>query len=226
MGIPVIESVAISNQSSSTTSLSCTAPSGIADDDILIICVALDGTAGNPTSTGFTALQNPDSGSNEFAFLWKRASSESGNYTVSWTGSEQARIAILRVSGCVTAGSPIDQSPTGQTGVSTSVTVSALTSTVDDTLCIAGVSVDFERFDDTETVTGTGWSKALTFGYSSSGNFGASLGVAEKDLASTGSSGTCQFSSWASNDYAAAMINLKGADDPAGFAHSQGIIIG
>jgi len=118
-----------------------TAPTGIEDDDILII----GGGMGFGIGPSFTGLTSPgfteigayiDSGQlSSGGMLWRRASSESGNYTVTWAGaaSTQDRTAcVLRISGAETDGNPIhahavsaeiDGSATTSDGVCPDVTV-------------------------------------------------------------------------------------------------------
>jgi hypothetical protein len=104
----------------SRTNTTITAPSGITNNDILVATVF----AGRITSAGGTVSVTPPSGftlidstavhdlsGDQFTgtmyVYWKRASSESGNYTFTHaTASTQG--LMHRVSGCVTSGSPID----------------------------------------------------------------------------------------------------------------------
>lgn len=214
MAVPVIETTALTSSTSDVTSLVCTAPSGIVDDDIILILAAFDGGAAFPTSTGFTEIVNSRQGTAETYMLYKRASSESGNYTVNWTGAENARIELLRISGCITTGDPTDVIGTTTTTVGITADVNAITTGEDDTLVIAMCAVDRNRIDAADGVTsGTGWTLIGT-----PGNTGGSGGIgsinASKDMATAGSTGALQFGTWLSDGYATVMVSLK--SEPAG----------
>jgi hypothetical protein len=93
-----------------TASASCvvTAPSGIADDDILIFALErADVTAAITWPSGFTELFDTTHDGGSTACAWKRASSESGNYTASWTGTTRNVGIMYAVSGAATAGTPV-----------------------------------------------------------------------------------------------------------------------
>ena len=113
----------------SRTNTTITAPSGIADGDILILSFILGG-ASPPSATlpaGFTLLQGPNtrtvSGFSVIRRLaWKYASGESGDYTVTHTSSS-SQGAMLCISGGVFA-TPVssDNSGTGTTTTATGIT--------------------------------------------------------------------------------------------------------
>lgn len=99
----VVESVGTGQQSSDTTSLTITAPSGIVNGNLLLAIVARDpANAGDVAISGFSLL-TPDfaaqGGDRMTQMLIKTASSESGNYSATWTGNQKAVGAILRISG-------------------------------------------------------------------------------------------------------------------------------
>jgi hypothetical protein len=98
----------------SRTNTTVTAPTGIANNDILIAAI-FTGGASPPTPTfptGFTAIDNTsvsDTGGfiGKFYVAWKRAASESGSYVFTHTAaSSQAFISAY--SACAASGSPID----------------------------------------------------------------------------------------------------------------------
>ena len=74
----------------STAGTSClvTAPSGIVDDDILIFMLDRAVVTGTVTLSGFTQLSLTTHDGGTLYVAWKRASSESGDYTASWTGAQ------------------------------------------------------------------------------------------------------------------------------------------
>ncbi len=94
-----------------------TAPASISDDHVLVAFCQSD-SDGNPMRE-WTA---PDSSwerirmgldwaatthDEHFAVFWKRAASESGDYTFGLTNSSDAAINIVNVYGCVTTGNPV-----------------------------------------------------------------------------------------------------------------------
>jgi len=225
MAIPVIESYSITDITSNTNTWDAVAPSGITDDDILILIVSLDGTGANPTASGFTLIVSNDANGVDHAIFYKRASSESGNYTVNWTGSEQGYLTIYRISGCITTGSPVDQSPTGHQATGTGITVTGLTSTVIDTLALAFVTVDSQKVDGADTVSGTGWTE-IGVSQNRGNNFGCGIISASAPMASISTVADAVFGTWGSDGLVANMINLKPPVAAGGFAYSQGVIIG
>ena len=112
MPIPVVETTAVSNQTSNASSKTdVTSPSGVVNNDIVLIFIAMDGDAANPEANadGFATLTSFPEGADEIYVLWKRSTGgEPANYTVNWTGSQQARFMTVRVSGCITTGDPWD----------------------------------------------------------------------------------------------------------------------
>lgn len=92
-----------------TAGASCvvTAPAGIADGDILVFAVERAVVTGAIIwPSGFNELwdQTHFGGSN--ACSWKRAASESGDYTASWTGDSRNVGIIFAISGAVATGDP------------------------------------------------------------------------------------------------------------------------
>ena len=93
-----------------TASASCvvTAPSGIADDDILIFSLErADVTAAITWPSGFSELFSTTHDGGTTSCAWKRASSESGNYTASWTGNTINVGIVYAISGADTVGTPV-----------------------------------------------------------------------------------------------------------------------
>jgi len=209
MAVPVLETVGtVTDVTSNSTNATINAPSGIADDDILIAIVALDGDAANPTITDFATITSASEGAVEVYFLWKRASSESGNYTINWTGSEQGRMFMIRVSGCITTGDPWDVISSSVTNTTDDNVINRLTSTVVDTLAIYAVAVDRAVVDGADTITGTGWTEVGTSG-SSGGNGGAGLIAGENDMASIAQVEAGTFGTWSLEQSVSRGFNLK-----------------
>jgi hypothetical protein len=158
----------VSYASHSSTVL--TAPSGLADNDILLAFIAV-GSGGTPgiatppagfqelriyswvSHTGFTV---------NLQVFWKRAASESGSYTFTHATFNTQGV-LLAYSGAATTGNPIDINVSFGKGVGTTSTALSITTTVDNTLLVvAGQNWDIdgaspptgftERFDNLLTI--------------------------------------------------------------------------
>lgn len=100
------------------TAITVSAPSGIEDDDILILAGSLGYNIGVGFSSvscpGFTNIANYTDGGSQLiggGALWKRASSESGGYVLTFNGADSTvdrTAVIIRISGARATGSPIE----------------------------------------------------------------------------------------------------------------------
>ena len=88
----------------SGTSLAVAAPAGLADNDVMIAAVRVLSGAAITAPAGWTVIRALA----QTTVYWKRASSESGTYTWSWTGNSQARATISAYTGVALTGSPVD----------------------------------------------------------------------------------------------------------------------
>lgn len=162
MAVPVYETD--SSTSASGTSVTVTAPTGIADDDILASGASTDHSAAGGSSTTYTFPSGfSDSGAGKLTTAasdvgislqvqYKLASSESGNYTINQTLNRLMGGSVARISGCDTS-DPIDVTASS-TGESSEPTVPAITTTVDNCLVLAFVTWDQSK----GLVSGpTGW---------------------------------------------------------------------
>lgn len=129
--------VSSSKNSSTTTSVAITAPTGILNDDILICVIssyrstsAVPGTITAPA--GWTQLGAVlKSTYYRFAMFWKRANSESGNYTFTSTSATQMQGAIGLYRGAFLTGDPSDVfSNTAYTTSNTTVRAATITPNV------------------------------------------------------------------------------------------------
>jgi len=155
VAIPVIQSKSENTLQINGESLGVVAPAGITDGDVLVIFISNDGNVASSYvwPTGFIPIYelNQDI-NNSLGCAYKIASSESGIYVVSWTGSQTAIIEMYRVDGAV-SGNEIqdpDESTSG-TGASPTITPVASTDT-DDSLVFVSHGMD----DDDVTVDGGG----------------------------------------------------------------------
>lgn len=209
--IPVLESFSHTEIATDATSVVATAPTGIQDDDILLMIVSLDddGVVNTVTSTGFTELDDYNlSGSHKQTILWKRASSESGNYTVNWTDSQDGVVSIVRISGATNSGSPIDVQGITNDVFADNITPNDITSTINNTLALSFCSVDRNyRVSGSSTVSGTGWTLIST--PTSYGADGVGFMWVEKDVPTAGSVGQPTFTFDSSDQAIGLTINIK-----------------
>jgi len=229
MTVPVVETFAVTNTQG--TSQSCTAPAGLVEGDIVLIIFANDGNQQNTVVSGFDLVLSAFQGAVEQWMFIKRATdSEPSSYLVDWAGNERGRCTILRISGCPLTGTALDQvdqiGSIDDAASGTSIFCPAITSTVIDTLAIAGVVADGigiqggDGFD-----TPNGFVVEATPG--NNGAIAAGGMVGSKDLPSIGSSLSPEFGWTNSEQNVTFMINLIGISaPPVGFAHSQAVIIG
>lgn len=215
MAIPTVEATQIINITSNSTSTgSVTLTLGtILENDIILAIIAIDGDAASPTATPATyaTITSSSEGAAELYYLWKRqGATPDTTITISWTGSEQTRIMLVRVAGCITTGDPWDVISSAVVNANTTTNVlSRLTSTEVDTLAIYAVAVDRNRVTSSETITGTGWTQVGTSG-SSSAN-GAGLVVGENDMPTIVQVEAGTFGTWGTADQNMSRgFNLKG----------------
>lgn len=141
MTVPVFQSFSGATASSTTTSLTVTAPSGIADDDLLVAFIVTAASTSAITSSGWTLSSSTTHSGGSHDVLYKVASSESGNYTFSWSGNSRATGHIFRIDGADTT-TPIaaDEVATGNT--STADPPSSGTVTANDFLILTLLDVE------------------------------------------------------------------------------------
>lgn len=140
----------------SAASVTNTPPSGLANDDILVFLLYKENAAAVTWPAGFTeggSILSADS-TMKLYYAWKRAASESGNYTPSWTGSTYALGTLLAISGAITSGDPNDVTPTTYAGAASPATIAcpSITPATDNALVIA-FGANYSRSLATATVT-------------------------------------------------------------------------
>lgn len=97
-----------------STSATNNKPTGTVNDDILLLCVYIEGTMALTYPAGFTEVAAINASNSSFALhvAWKRAASEGTTYATSWTGGAYGDFVLVAYSGCITSGSPMDATPT------------------------------------------------------------------------------------------------------------------
>ena len=124
------------------TGITLTAPSGIVNNDILLAFIYKENTADAITyPSGFTEKTTVTQPATLFKcyLAWKRASSESGDYTFSWASDVWRAGLIMAISGAITSGDPFDVAPSTNAPAlpSDSVVASGITTQTVDTLLVA-----------------------------------------------------------------------------------------
>ena len=171
-------------------------------------------------------LASDSSGGNvTCSVLWKRASSESGNYTVTWSGTQQGEFRILRISGASLGATPIANG-SANSGVSGTSTGLSMNTFADNSLVLYCAGVDRDRVNGSTDVTGTDWVKITSGSSGGAGGAGVIIGSKDMPVVSGSPSGNVT-STFTSDDWATRQYSIAGTGTaPTGFAHSQGIIVG
>ena len=186
------------------------APAGLANNDIMIATMALKASSAVVPSppAGWTAIDNTSvvgpSGGNTVTHYawWKRAASESGSYSFTFSGVTTSQICISAYSGCTTSGSPIDvyskASVTDPTTSGITVTAASVTTTVPNTMLVLAS----HSFNTSTNTVPSGMTERLdtTFLYR-----------ADEARASTGATGTRTYASsnTSAEPWSAFLIALK-----------------
>ena len=185
-----------------------TAPTGLANDDIIIIALYIENDVTPTPPTGFAQICDIDHGSValDLWVWWKRASGESGNYTVSHA-SAYCQGWIAAFSGRTTTGDPQDATATTNTGTGTTVTYTGLTPAGDDAdiICINGT------FDSVASGAVGGTAPTFTEQADDSNNMHAYTGTQTTAAAVGNRTSTISSTSWA-----ATMIALRSATPGGG----------
>ncbi len=229
MTLPVFESFGEGKLASNGQALTITAPSGIADDDMLICMLCTDGPETHTLPSGFAFIEQDlvvGSGGTRCTISvgWKRASSESGDYDCSWGSNEKAYGVVARFSGVDTGGTPIDDPNTNATSASaTSIDAPSFNTAENDTLAVACFIAD----NDDMTVDGgfdtPDWS-GITSDESGGSNGQATGAIQERDIASAGATTGCLYTILVAQSIGGLQFGLKPAVAAAGRKTYQGII--
>jgi hypothetical protein len=194
-----------SNQGNTTPanfSITTSVPAGVQDNDILLLVFTIDLVSGTVTSWPagftqiyFTTVPAPPGDGQAMGVAWKRASGESGTYTISMgngSGSQDWLCQCVAFSGRVTSGSPVTASSNSiqNTPQSSPVSIDAstITAATGDDLCWISLP------DVTATGIGNGHTAPTNFTERSDqedtlGGW-SNLSVATRNNVSAGATGT------------------------------------
>lgn len=150
----------------------------IAADDILVICI--EGASGTYAATGFTSKLTFSTGSSTGAVLYKRAVGSETTVNVTFSGV-WCNGFWFAVRGCITSGDPFDVIGAGNTGTGTSVSLSAVTTTVDEVF-VAAFSQGAEGYDASSGYPPSGYTGII--------NSSTGAGTAAYKTQSAGTTGT------------------------------------
>jgi hypothetical protein len=131
-------------ETSVAASLVFTAPAGIVDGDLLLIMMAVDDAMATEDTitipSGFSILDEVAQATAVSVLVYyKVASSESGTYTVSWSGSAESAIGEMWRIGNVRSGAEVQDPAENTTGSGSSNTLTPATATNEDDNLVIGV---------------------------------------------------------------------------------------
>ncbi len=227
MVAPVIASKSSTVNSLNGTSNVLSAPSGIADGDLLLIVIGLDG---NPTAftppSGFTEItpNNGNKAPSNAATLYacfKIASSESGSYTTSWTTGEHNVGFMYRITGAV-SGQEIQDPTNTNTGSVTPAIGSDFNTDTADSLALAFSSCDLAQLGSGEN--GTGWSSedhANTTG----GGPSVGCGVSIKTIGTAGATLDSSRTLLSSEEWVTRCIAVRSIGVPVTITHDTDSVL-
>ncbi len=196
MAAPAFESVATNTTGNNDVQqLSVNLPSGVQENDLLLVVISTDGTVNSvPAPSGWTLIlyrrspNNDDDNGVTLAVFYRLATAtEPGSYTFTWNENQEATGSILRYSGVDTT-TPVDASGRRR-GNSNTPRARDVTATVDDTLVVRIFGSD----DDESPVTVPADSDSRVALISSSTGGATTQGVADREQPSAGATGNADF---------------------------------
>lgn len=217
MSAPVVQSFSSATLSSTSTSLTITAPSGIADDDLLVALITTADAESAITSSGWTLSSSVTHSGGSHDVLYKVASSESGNYTFSWSGNSRATGFILRIEGADTT-TPIaaDQSTTGTASIADPP--ASGTVTANDFVVITFIDVEGKSGLDSATAPSGHSYNSSTYKVQTTGGGNPSTHCGSAFSFTTAfnvtSANPSTWGSLSSDDFAVSTILINSADGP------------
>lgn len=211
------------NNSAGTTSITTAVPGSLAANDVAFVFVSANN---NPTlangggGTNDLTLERQDSyaaaGAKGGMFYRRLDGSETGNFTVSWTGSQRASIACVVLRGVVASGTPFDVAPIALTTGSGVTPQGASITTVTANAWIIGAAM-------VDTASAVTWGVPSGWNNRQSSTTNQGIILADQVFASPGASGTFDFSvtsnTWAV--YGAAIQPAAGATGNPWYAYAQ-----
>lgn len=194
-----------------TNSVVINVPASTANGDLLIAQIWQEAqTAAAPTCAGWTQAFALSGSSTQLYVFYHYASSEPASYTFTSTNATAMTGWIHRVTGAVTSGNPFNAIGSGNSGTATSITATAVTTSVANTLdmCFVG------HFDGSVGVSSY---QAGYTGVSYTGN--STIACSYIAQAASGSSGSATTTMLSSDD----LVTVLGAISPNATTNSASI---
>ena len=228
MAAPVIATKSSTVQNSFETSVTLTAPSGISDGDLLLIVVNTDSDAtAFSLPSGFIRITpaDGDKGPSDQVtqyIIYKIASSESGDYTVTWTASVKSTSYMYRITGVSTVG-PEVQDPNNPNSGATDPMI-ALDFLTDSADVLAFAFHTNNNIQSTNSVGGTGW---VNEDYNEVGSGGGSMtgAVSIKTLTAIGQTLDCTYPISSLPAWTARQIAIRSLAPTVSITHDTDSVI-
>ena len=218
----VIESSTDITEASDVDTFDVTKPTGLATDDLLLAIIAKDDNVPSVPPAGWSTPSDIDGTDVNVCIHYKVAVSADASATgFTFTGDNEQYVGRLyRISGVLTS-SPTDATDaTGANGASSgTVTANAITNTYTNSLVFAAWAFDDD--DDTKTYSGT-WTEDL-IAKSNTGNGTASVIIARKDQAGTGTTGDTTATQPTSEAWSGVQISIRDATTAPSFIVAWGM---
>jgi hypothetical protein len=218
MAVPVIATKSEQKEGGNVATTTITAPASIAAGNLLLIVIATDGNSVFSWPTDFVEIDQGFGPSDRCALgaaykVAVTADESATDYTVTWTGgTEQAIAEMYRITGNTT-GQPVQDPDSSNTGSTSPANALAMVTDTDDTLVFACFGMD----DDDITVDGGGpggnWSVEDVDGSNTGANTCA-VGVLTNGVTTKGSSGICQLTLTADEEWRAIQFGVR-SQEPA-----------
>ncbi|MEM6317577.1 MAG: SdrD B-like domain-containing protein [Bacteroidota bacterium] len=231
MTLPTYVGAGTSIQGSDVTSISISQPSGTSIGDFLLAIISTDGTTSLAAPAGWTTLnqgQSTSSASTLSIFYRTADSAGSSSHNFTWSGGQNALGAILAYSGVDTS-NPFDNFNAGSdisTGTSNNPTSPSKTTSEANTAIIYAYSADADYGNNTPYEP-SGTTGVFGDRSGSTGSVSVSIGIARKDQASAGATGTGAFDMRNSNseEWRAATLALRGVSSGGSNCTGNGTVI-
>lgn len=210
-GIQYESHTSVQNGSASDT-VTLTKPSGVSNDDILLLIAGDSSNSAFTAPSGWTHIYADTYLGCNINACYRIADGTEGG-TVDYSNSDASRLKVgsyIHVSGNATT-SPVDAvSAVNQGANGTSYTIPALTSTVADTLVFYASSFDGGDGAPLSQTAGGGWTEREAHN-AGTGADDAAVIWGTKELASIGTTGTVEVNAAVSDGFATCMFIIKPA---------------
>lgn len=192
MAAPAFVSATAQSAANATTAPSVTLPTTAADDILILVGVSGGATtqitpAGTYSGGAWTLIDGGSWTTGWGGCFWSRATGNHTGQTVTATTVDSGSLLVVRISGAITSGSPIDVA-TGASVAAANGTLSAITTTVADTLVCLTAATDDNQVKSNFTKNAVAMSNLSLA--TSSGGADSGVGYANSSQAATGTTGS------------------------------------